>query len=589
MPDPSKGAYDDRDLQWSRNRIAYSVLSDDFARYVIGTNSSSTSSNWISVELSEPRWTPPDPPDEQMRKLVEELSEAEKEGWRAYDAADSAYRTAFSEFVDGWYKRRKEQGKTSGIEAIDELQEELEKGRPPELEVLGAEEERRGEEFKATLTPEHSVRYEQICSAREREEELRRPRRLDLKLVQRYIVRRVFELGWTTERFGYFDRVSVGTHDREASKAERMGKKYQWIAYHEILAYISDRFQHHEEFRESAGGQAYDGPWQDQLRDIDPSCTLRSTAGGTSLDGHAPSWWGPVRYEEWENPEKATEWVNRSDDIPKIRDLVFAKNPVDGSRWLNPEGCFVWRQKSPADKDRNDVERRELWLLFNGYLIREGDAAAFLKWAEGVDFWGRWMPKPPEVSGMFLGEHGWAPASRYFQNEYFGASEWTQPRENCPVKVQSVAFDYRRGGRGFDCAIDEGYTLSLPSLELLRGMELRWSGRDAEFRTRSGALAAFDPTARGEGPAALLLNEQIVREYLQKEKLTMAWAVLGEKRVLSPGYDTGMHPTVRMTGAYVLGPGEPVGFLKCLVDRYGKKKTTTSMTALLRVGDSGTP
>jgi hypothetical protein len=589
MPVASRGAYDDRDLQWSRNRIGYSVLSDDFARYVIGTNSSTTSSHWIALELTEPRWVPPDPPDEQMRKLVEDLSEVERTAWQVYDAAQRAHRKALSAFIDGWFERRKAEGKASDVDAMDEVKEELETKCPPDLEALGVEEEQRGDEFKATLSAEHAGRYEQSCSAKEKEEELRRPPRLDLKLVQRYIVRRVFELGWTTERFGYFDRVSIGTHGRDATKAERMGKKYQWIAYHEILAYISDRFQHLEEFRESAGDQAYDGPWQDHFRDIDPSCTLRSTAGGTSIEGHAPCWWGPTLYEEWGNPEKADEWVNRSDDIPKICDLLFVTNPADGSRWLNPEGSFTWRQKSPADKEWSDVEHRELWLLSNGYLIKEDDAAAFLKWAEGVDFWGRWMPKAPEVYGMFLGEHGWAPASQYFQNEYFGDSEWTQPGQKCPVKVRSVAFEYKREGRGFDCAIDEGYTLSLPSVELLRRMDLRWSGRDAEFITRSGALAAFDPTARGEGPTALLLNEQIVREYLQKEKLTLAWAVLGEKRVLSPGYESGLHATLRMTGAYVFGSGELVGFLKCLVDRYRKKKTSTSVTAILRVGGPVTP
>lgn len=39
---------------WSRNRIGYSVMEDDFARYVIGTNHSST--NWLSLGLDEPSW-----------------------------------------------------------------------------------------------------------------------------------------------------------------------------------------------------------------------------------------------------------------------------------------------------------------------------------------------------------------------------------------------------------------------------------------------------------------------------------------------------------------------------------------------------
>ena len=57
----------------------------------------------------------------------------------------------------------------------------------------------------------------------------------DLSLAQRWILHRVFELGWTVERFGAFDR-SINYRDgRAAHKPERIGKKYQWIAYHEFL------------------------------------------------------------------------------------------------------------------------------------------------------------------------------------------------------------------------------------------------------------------------------------------------------------------------------------------------------------------
>ena len=46
-----------------------------------------------------------------------------------------------------------------------------------------------------------------------------------------------------------------------------------------------------------------------------------------------------------------------------------------------------------------------------------------MKWAEDVDFWGRWMPEPPEVYRMFLGEYGWSPAFRYFQQLFYGDKE----------------------------------------------------------------------------------------------------------------------------------------------------------------------
>src|SRR6202034_325004 len=51
LPDWSKHSLDDKssDHSWARNRIGSSVMDDDFARYVIGTNSWST--NFLSLRL----------------------------------------------------------------------------------------------------------------------------------------------------------------------------------------------------------------------------------------------------------------------------------------------------------------------------------------------------------------------------------------------------------------------------------------------------------------------------------------------------------------------------------------------------------
>ena len=59
------------------------------------------------------------------------------------------------------------------------------------------------------------------------------------------MMQRIINLGWTLERFGKFDRYVTrsGRGGREANKAERIGKKYQWIAFHELLARLSDNFR----------------------------------------------------------------------------------------------------------------------------------------------------------------------------------------------------------------------------------------------------------------------------------------------------------------------------------------------------------
>jgi hypothetical protein len=566
MPDWSEGSHDSGKLEWGRNRIGSSVMSDDFARYVIGTNSSSTSNNWLSLTLDESPWEPPLSREDQLSLLIDEFSVDERNAWEEFETADKAYAAVSDAFVSDWFARRDKKGALKSLDDVDleTLVQVLEKARPPKVVKLEEKETEALAALKCVLTKEHAHLLEEIWAANEPDYEARRPPGLNLRQIQRYILWRVFDLGWTTERFGHFDRFSIGYHGREASKAERIGKKYQWIAYHEILAFVSDHFQYREQFQ--GGDQVYQGPWQD-LRDIDPSCTMRSLRGGTSWDGHAVAWWGSARYDAWGDPNSPRDWVLSYDDLPNIVDLLIVTNPEDGSRWLNGQGYFNWKQQQPVDLEFNDVERREIWYIFTGYLLRSDDAQAFLNWAREVDFWGRWMPDAAEVYRMFLGEHAWAPASRYFQKQYFGDDGWTQPGYGCPVKVRTVAFEYLCEVGGFDCSIDDSYALRLPVSDLVNGLGGRWSGRGADFVDAVDQVVAQDPAVHADGPTALLIREHPLREFLDRENLTICWAVTGEKRVLSPGWGDGPdHPALRMSGAYVLSEGRAVGFMKQMLD-----------------------
>ena len=58
---------------------------------------------------------------------------------------------------------------------------------------------------------------------------------------KRLILQRVLELGWRNDLLGDFD-ATVSFQGRDAYKSERIGKKYQWIAYDELHARISDNY-----------------------------------------------------------------------------------------------------------------------------------------------------------------------------------------------------------------------------------------------------------------------------------------------------------------------------------------------------------
>jgi len=550
LPDWSRGSHDSRDTEWARNRIGSSVMNDDFSHYVISTK-------WTSLRLEDPPWQSP---DARISALTNIFSKKEISAWSKFQRAhDIVVQMPMNRIL---IKIQRPPGneepqidKESNIEKTDALDPEMVSATQARDMAL--------KRLDSTLTAQHREELLKLLAERN-DINSRYPPRFDIRLIQRYILKRVFDLGWTVERFGEFDRFSIGYKGREASKAERIGKKYQWIAYHEIMAFIADHFQYGEHFSGDINDQSYEGPWQDHFRDIDSSCTLRGSSKNSSWDAHSPAWWCPIDYEDWGNSNDAISWLSRHDDIPKVEDILSISNPKDNSRWLNLQGFFLWKQPAPADQDRYDIPRREFWYIINGYLIQEKDRETFMKWANNVDFYGRWMPDPVEEYRMFLGEYAWSPAFQYFQKQYshdLGDKRWTQPNHGCTVKVKSVAFEYLREAGGFDCSVDESYRLRLPSEEIIAGLALQWSGNEAEFIDATGRLVVFDPTAQENGSQALLFRQDCVIELLKREGLSFCWTVLGEKMAVGPGYGNVLG-TLQLSGAYTLGNDGLFGFIK---------------------------
>ena len=567
LPDWSKESEGRRERAWARNDIGSSVMDGDFARYVIGTNSSRI--DWLSLRLEEPQWNPPPRSEDLLRALVGEFSPDERAAWEEWKAADKAYAEAVRSSSADWFSQLTNVDASRRLDILDSevLARELERAQPPEVATLGAQRRQAIAALGMILSEQHRQRFTEIVAGQPNERESRQAPRFDLAEIQRYILWRVFDLGWTTERFGDFDRLCVGHRGRDASKAERIGKKYQWIAFHEITALVSDHYQYCEWLREEEGARAYEGPWQGHFRDIDPSCTLRSLPGGTSWRGHAVSWWDPAPYASWGEPDRPRDWVLNVDDLPHVEDLLVVTDPADGSRWVNCQGFFLWKQRPPVDRESTDVERRQLSYLCIGNLVRARDAEAYLRWAKRTGPRRRSVPEPATIYSMFLGEHAWAPASRYFQQPYHGDDGWTRPSDRCPVRLRAIAREYLREAGEFDCAIKETYRIHLPNADLVRDLGIQWSGHGGDFKDAADRVVAQDPTVRAEGPSAMLLRDDFLREFLAREELTICWAVFGEKRAFAPGFGTGpFNPWLSLSGAYVLDDGRAEGFLDHTID-----------------------
>lgn len=532
----------DEDTYGAR-RIAISVLDDDFARYVIGTNSWST--DWLSLRLDQPAWRSY---EDLIRDFSATLESGIRATWDTYIEAET--RLAHLSAMKTWAAFR------DSFSADEATEDDLEVSLRAEKRAVG--------DARAILLckldPERAKRLREIWRSRKSSSK-DRPPQFDLRLLQRYILKRVFSLGWNARQFDYFDTHAIQYTGREAAKAERIGKKYQWIAYHEICALVADNFQFKGDRGMSESEASYDGPWQDFFRDIDPSHTMLKEC----VDPEAKhAWWAPRIEPDWGDEVDGKSWAEEISEFPLPVALLTARDSED-QPWLVADLSFDRTRPIPEGMDREDVEARKLWCHLRGFLVHTENVDAFMKWAEGVDFWGQWMPRVPSSHGMFLGEYLWSPAWNYFNNAYYENEGWVRPDHGCPVLVRAVSFEYLQESSGFDCSVDSGFTLQLPDQELASVLNLNWSGQAADFRDSTGQLAATDPSAFTNGPPALLLRHDLIEQMAQTRGLSICWMVLGEKLAYVPGPMKRLGE-MHVSGACALKNGRIEGFVHFIKD-----------------------
>ena len=497
--------------------IWFSVMSfGDFARYIIGTRSSSL--RWSSRRLGKPcRPTH----KEQYEAFITTLTPRQKRAIERYRQIRD---------IVTIYRRldQTERQELSKVEFTDEqLQEELQTADKQLRQQLGKK--------KSAQLSDDIMQYIE----NPHKDELR----FDLSLAQRWILHRVFELGWTVERFGHFDRNINDRGGRAAHKPERIGKKYQWLAYHEFLARVADNFEFRGDYWREPREEKYDGPWHDlDIRDIDPSWVLPKTRQIDDWDGFEPTWWAPARME-WGNSVTDKDWIRDCRDLPGVEPLIAVINPNNNSPWLTLESSYCWEAPGGDTAEDTQYPQRSIRYFLQSYIVKQSDADDLYEWmktqwraTEGFS-----LPDSSPLRGVFFGEYFWAPAFLYHDVPHYHDG-WVggQAGDIIPKPILVTTTQYAQEDSGFDCSIDESMQVYLPCKWIADGMNLRWRGIEGHFYDAAGNLVAFDPSVSATGPGALLVNRELFLKHLDEQGCTLLWVVTGEKVIITgnvPGGD----------------------------------------------------
>lgn len=375
---------------------------------------------------------------------------------------------------------------------------------------------------------------------------------------KRWIVRRVFELGYDVNLHGEFDSRSVRYNNRSENTVERIGKKYQWIAFHEILARTTDNHKLCESWSSKTKIDFYQGPWQKYLRDIDPVFTTRRPSKGDEngeemlgIVEPITDWWLPEPYTYWN--QRNEDWITNTQDMPDPKMILMRRNEL-GEDWLYLHLDINYDEPKPIGTDDFTRLKKGMWYSFQTYLVKKDKKAKIVNWLNGQNFFGRWMPESQPLSGLFNRESFWSPASKYYQKTQKLWENLEGSRHKVIIATIDAVGELSKDNSGAH------YVYRMPCQTIFEGMGLRYAPKDGDFSNVAGEIVVTNSNPRG-----VLIRKKDFIDFLEENRLEIVWTLLGEKNVWSSQHRDPEISLKVISGVYTLGAdGKVSGGFKIL-------------------------
>lgn len=340
--------------------------------------------------------------------------------------------------------------------------------------------------------------------------------------ARRWIFRRTLSLGWTPKLFGSKDHSIGHGRGREGHKAERWGKKYQWMAYHELLARVADNYHASRRFDDS---EPYEGLHQIiGEREIDPSLPPIDHRALNDNEGNGVTAWDPplIQLTEW--PPTRLDFNRYQGDIkrlladtasePTVASSTFVRDR-DGNDWVVLES-YVKKVDPLAHKGWRGLQERS---AVHTLLITAKNARKFLTALRNEprhevrdlhDFHGH-------TDCCYVGEVGRIGPPCYHTQDKLREVDLGGKSFQVVATVEKYAWE----GTILDSSIGETATAALPSTFIQQAAELTFDMRGPSWLNAAGAPVFTYYEEERNDSYALLVRAAFLRELLAEHELEL--------------------------------------------------------------------
>lgn len=384
---------------------------------------------------------------------------------------------------------------------------------------------------------------------------LNQPAAFSRKLAQRWVCKKAHSLGWTKELFEKFERAySNGDgFERQGGPIERIGKKYQRIAFDELLARMSDNLKWLGRGYSNEDTSRFYGPWQINYRDIDPTIWRNYVNEKDILEKKV--YWEPesVCFED-ESLEQQISWVRAKDNFVDYKKYLCVSCQSHENRWLILHGFSLWINKDILNK--NCAGHQEIWYRINACLVKKKDFTAIR------DVFSKKILTSPTLLRIsnndqgYLREYPWHDSyiDELANKVFIEAIPYDNNERNIDIGMPLFVYKWE------DESVNSGSSMYLPSTKIIDDMKLCNLPDAPNIWTNEAGEKVFIAPYSPEGDNNYaLINADIFMSWMDKNDFQLIWLVGGEKII----FDDHVEPMIRdrmiLGGLYTLKDGEIIG------------------------------
>lgn len=347
------------------------------------------------------------------------------------------------------------------------------------------------------------------------------------KEIYRYAVYFIFhELGYSDDYFGDYD-FSCIEYDRSCTiKTERIGKKYEWIVMHNILARVADNYQIDNRY-DLWRGEQYEGPWELSIRDFDPTLNAKPMIQSevmhhasinffqTDIEATDASAEGLTKgnAESWLNQKgQILEEVKRSrlfSGINQDTGVAFTSFMSSGSIDKAGKYIWVWAYAYFVTSTQKSVLKKA---LENNFKSIDPSLTCF---------------RP--MTDVFNREYSWAPSCKVY-NE---SDRISVGIDSGAVRLGEIlcADSELLWENEYDGSKDEIVRRRVPCTEIMEMFKLRQGDADGIFLDEEGKLAAYNLEFSTSRESCLVVRKNLLDKFQKEKKLHLVWILKAGKEI----------------------------------------------------------